>query len=106
MQNSETYAHKSNTQNVYTAPSKTDDPLETVTHPIPNISLYQRTFGFTVATLDGPMVVAVVICGSFAVVQQTVSALFKCQRSVRAQVELVAVLLMSVRLFSYFLWTF
>lgn len=67
------------------------------------LSDVKRTFGFTVAAFDGPVVVAVMISGSFAVVQQTVAALFQCQRAVGAQIELVAIIRMGVRLFAVFL---
>jgi len=60
----------------------------------------QPTFGFAVAAIDGPMVVAVVVGGAFAVVQQTVAALFQRQSAVRAQVELIAIIGVGVRLFA------
>lgn len=53
------------------------------------------------------MIVAMMVSSpSFAVVQQTVSALFQRQRPVRAQVELVAVFRVSVRLHAKFFRTF
>lgn len=58
------------------------------------------TFGFAVAAIDGPMVVAVMVRGPFAVVQQTVAALFQRQRAVRAQVELITVIGVRIRLFA------
>jgi len=51
------------------------------------------------------VVVAVVVSGPFAVVQQTVAALFQRQRAVGAQVELVAIVRVGVRLFADFLRT-
>jgi len=60
----------------------------------------QPTFGFAVAAIHCPVVVAVVVGGSFAVVQQTVAALFQRQSAVRAQVELIAIIGVGVRLFA------
>ncbi|CAH1724153.1 unnamed protein product [Aphis gossypii] len=60
----------------------------------------RHNFGFAISALDGPVVVAVVVGGAFAVVQQTVAALFECQSAVRAQVELIAIIGVGVRLFA------
>lgn len=58
------------------------------------------TFGFSVAAIDGPVVVAEVVGGALAVVQQTVAALFQRKCAVRAQVELIAIIGVRVRLFA------
>lgn len=63
-------------------------------------SCEQPTFGFAVAAIDGPVVVAVVVGGALAVVQQTVTALFQRQSAVRAQIELIAIVGVWVRLFA------
>lgn len=60
----------------------------------------QHTFRFAISAFDGPVVVAVVVGGAFSVVQQTVAALFECQSAVRAQVELIAIIGVGVRLFA------
>jgi len=81
----------------------------TVDHPwsveVLQLCIYWKlrlTVSFTGTTFGSrnPIVVAVVISGPFAVVQQTVSALFQCQCSICAQVKLITIVGMRVRLFA------
>lgn len=58
----------------------------------------QLTIVFTFTTLNGPIVVAVVMNATFAIEQQAVFTSFQCQRSILAEEELIAVLRVSVRL--------
>lgn len=53
---------------------------------------------FAFATVDGPVVVAVIVHGALAVEEQSVLARLQRQRAVGAQEELVTVLRVSVRL--------
>lgn len=51
---------------------------------------------FTFATVDGPVIVAMVMNCALSVEQQTILAVLECQSSIGAQEELVAVLWMGV----------
>lgn len=56
-------------------------------------------------TLNGPIVVAVIVDGAFAIKEQTIFTSFKCQCAVSAQEELVTVIGVTVGEFTVWLGT-
>lgn len=58
------------------------------------------TIVFANATVNGPIVIAVVVNGTFAIEQQTIFACFQRQRSICAQEELITIIGVSVSLFA------
>lgn len=60
---------------------------------------------FAVATVDGPVVVAMVVDSAFAIKQQTIFARFQCQGSICAEEKLVTMVGMQIGLFTVWFWT-
>lgn len=58
------------------------------------------TIEFSFATFDGPIVIAVIVNGSFAIEKQTILARFQGNRTVGAQEKLVTIFRVSIGLSS------
>ena len=63
------------------------------------------TFVNTFAAIGSPVVVAIIVYGSFTVEEKAISAGFQCQRSVSAFVILVTVFRVGIKLKAFRFWT-
>lgn len=61
-------------------------------------NLWRITFEETVTAIDSPVIVAVIVNGSFAIEEETILTSLECQRAVSAFVKLITVFRVRVQL--------